>query len=479
MRILFATAELVPLTRVGGLGEASAGLVRELRSLGHEVDVVLPDYASWPLRDEDVRTLDVPSWVGSARARTGVTEAFGQVTLLDIPGIARPHPYNDPATGEGWPDNVHRFFAFAAAVAALTETTRPDVLHLNDWHTAPALGMLTTAPLSVLTIHNLAYQGVTDGGWLERLPVSAEAYRRGYDCNALLGGIRLADRVVAVSPNYAREILRPEDGFGLDDALRERGPALTGVLNGIDTSSWDPLRDPHIEAPFGPLALSMREANRARLLAEVGWDEWGGPIVMMVTRLAEQKGVDLALSAVPELPRLGARLILLGSGDRVLAERASMLAGAFPDVMRFTEDFNEGLAHRMFAGSDLLLMPSRFEPCGLTQMQAMAYGTIPVVTPVGGLLDTVVDEDRARWRRVTRLAGASLGRALENSQRGNGFVASRVDAPAVLDALRRAVRAWQEPARRRVLQRRGMQHDWSWRTPARRYVEMYEQLPAR
>ncbi|MCC6238491.1 MAG: glycogen/starch synthase [Dehalococcoidia bacterium] len=475
MRVLFATAELVPLTRVGGLGEASAGLVRELRALGHDVDVVLPDYTSLALRDEDVRPLDVPQWVGTARARSGVTEAYGRVTLLDVPGIARPHPYNDPATGEGWPDNIQRFFAFSAAVAALTEATRPDVLHLNDWHTSPALGMLTSAPPSVLTIHNLAYQGVTDGGWLDRLPVSTGAYLRGYDCNALQGGVRLAQRVIAVSPNYAREILRPEDGFGLDDVLRDRGPALAGILNGIDSASWDPLHDPHIEARFGPLALSMRAANRARLLADVGWDDSGGPIVMMVTRLAEQKGVDLALAAVPELPRLGTRLILLGSGDRVLAERASMLAGAFPDVMRFTEDFNEGLAHRMFAGSDLLLMPSRFEPCGLTQMQAMAYGTIPVVTPVGGLVDTVIDDDRARWQRVTASVATSGGRASGPSG-GNGFVASRVDAAAVLDALRRAVRAWHVPARRQALQRRGMQHDWSWKTPARRYLEVYEQL---
>ncbi len=216
-------------------------------------------------------------------------------------------------------------------------------------------------------------------------------------------------------------------------------------------------------------------------MQEIGWAEWDGPLVMMVTRLAEQKGVDFALDAVPSLGRLGARLLLLGSGDRALAERARDLASAFPESMRFIEDFNEGLAHRMFAGCDLLLMPSRFEPCGLTQMQAMAYGAIPVVTPVGGLRDTVVDDDGARWSRLTgALAASDRGATTgDSTSGGNGFVAARVDARAVLDALTRAVRAWREPRRRHALQLRGMQHDWSWRDPAREYLRLYEELAPR
>ncbi|MFN8639970.1 MAG: glycogen synthase [Dehalococcoidia bacterium] len=472
MRVLFATAELVPLTHVGGLGEASAGLVRALRAMDVEVEVVLPDYSTTPLEGERVLDLDVPGWAGPARARSGLSELAGEVTLIEAPGIAKPHPYNDPASGVGWADNVQRFFAFSAAVSALVEARQPDVLHLNDWHTSMVLGMLASPPPAVLTIHNLAYQGITDGSWLPRVPASMEAFRWfGDDCNPLAGGIRSASRVVAVSPSYAREIVRPEDGFGLDEVLRERGDALVGILNGIDTAAWDPRRDPHLVSRYDASHLGARAVSRGILLQEMGWAEWDGPLIMMVTRLAEQKGVDFALDAVPSLARMGARLLLLGSGDRVLAERARSLAAAFPESMRFTEDFNEGLAHRMFAGCDLLLMPSRFEPCGLTQMQAMAYGAIPVVTPVGGLLDTVSDDDRARWSRLTSsLAGSDR----DHPRPGNGFVAARVDAPSVLDALTRAVRAWREPRRRHALQLRGMQHDWSWREPAREYLRLYE-----
>lgn len=456
VRVLFVTAELAPLTRVGGLGEAAAGLVSELRAQGVDVELVLPDYSGTPLGGEAVQHLDVPTWVGPASARSGDCDRFGRVTLIDAPGLAKPHPYNDPASGEGWPDNTARFFAFSAAVAALADDLGPDVLHLNDWHTAPVLGMLRSPLRSMLTIHNLAYQGTDARSWLERLPGATDAYARGDACNPLAGAIALADRIVAVSPSYAREIVEPDGGFGLDEVLRARGPALSGILNGINSSSWDPSADRYLPAQYDVDRPDAKAASRAALLADLGWADAPGPLVAMVTRLAEQKGIDLALDTLPVLAGIGARLVLLGSGDRVLGNRARALAAAHPDVLAFIEDFNERLAHLIFAGADLLLMPSRFEPCGLTQMQAMAYGTIPIVTPVGGLLDTVVDDDHA---------GA-----------GNGFVARDVSAPAVIEAAGRAIAAWRDPQRRRALIERGMRRDWSWRTPARSYRALYEEL---
>lgn len=454
MKVLFATAELAPLTRVGGLGEASAGLVRELRALGVEVELVLPDYSSAMLDDEVRYDLDVPAWAGPARARTGTHVTAGRVTLIDAPGIARPHPYNDPSSGDGWPDNTQRFFAFSAALAALAEALRPDVLHVNDWHTAPALGMLASSVATVLTIHNLAYQGIDDARWLARLTHSQKSFARNDACNPLCGGIALADTVVTVSPSYAAEIVQAVGGFGLDDVLRARGGALRGILNGINTASWDPAHDAHLDAPFDVDHLEGKRAAQSALNARLGWHDSARPLVAMVTRIAEQKGIDFALETAPDLVASDARLVVLGSGDRGLAERVRGVAAALPDTIRFEEDFDEPLAHLIFAGADLLLMPSRFEPCGLTQMQAMAYGTIPIVTPVGGLLDTVRDADR--------------------STDGNGFLAAAVDAVAVRDALRRAIEAWGDLARRRALQERGMRHDWSWRGPAREYLALYE-----
>lgn len=456
MKVLFATAELAPLTRVGGLGEACAGLVRELRARGLEVDVALPDYEGLALSSESTRELEVPSWAAPARARSGESEGFGRVTLIEAPRLARPLPYTDPASGAVWPDNAERFFGFSAAVAALARATRPDVLHLNDWHSAPVLGLLASPPPSVLTVHNLAYQGATDRSWLRRLPRASEAFAVSGKCNPLAGGIALADRVVTVSPTYAREILQPAEGAGLHGLLRERGPVLSGILNGVNDTSWNPSKDAYLDATYDVDHLEGKARCRTALLEELRWGESNGPLLTMVTRLTEQKGIDFALEAVPALANIGARLVVLGSGERAIAERARTFASAHPGVLRFIEDFDERLAHRILAGADLLLMPSRFEPCGLTQMHAMAYGTIPVVTPVGGLLDTVFDADR--------------------TPEGNGFVATAVGSKSFLAAIKRAVQGWRDPVRRWTLQERGMRRDWSWRIPADRYAALYAQL---
>lgn len=459
MRVLFATAELSPVARVGGLAEASAGLVRSLRAAGVDVEVILPDYRATPLDGETRTELALSPWAGGeAVVRRGRVDGFGDVTLVDAPGLARPHPYLEPESGQGWADNDLRFFTFCDAVARWAARTAPDVLHLNDWHTAGVLGLLADRPPTVFTIHTIGYQGVTDASWLPRLTTEIDAFRWYDVINPLAAAIRLADLVVAVSPTYAREIVTPQSGMGLHALLAARGGDLVGIRNGIDTAVWDPAHDHRIAATYGVADVAGKAACRAALVAECGWSD-DEPVIGMVTRLTEQKGIDLVLDAVRFLPTMPARLAMLGAGDRATADALRAAAREHPDRVMFVEGYDDALGHRIFAGSDLFLMPSRFEPCGLAQMQAMAYGTIPVVTDVGGLHDTVVDDDRAR--------GA-----------GNGFVSPTVDAAGVVDALHRAVRAWRHAARRKAIARRGMREDWSWEAPAAAHVAHYERLLA-
>ena len=456
MKVLFATTELAPFIKVGGLADASAGLVAALRSRGVEVEVAIPDYGDLPLHERSDHLLPTPAWAGPIRARRGSLDGFESVTLIDAPRLRRPHPYLD-SEGQGWPDNDIRFLSFSVAVAAMTTHLKPDVLHLNDWHTGASLGFMERPPPSVLTIHNMAYQGVSDGSLLGLLARRPEAYEWYGGINPLTGAIALADWIVTVSPTYAAETLRPEMGFGLDGPLRARGERFIGILNGIDTEVWNPATDPYLDIHFDQAKVSRKREIGRRLVAELGWDAHPGPLIGMVTRLTDQKGVDLALLAAESLPELGARMVLLGSGERRLADAASRLARRMGDRFAFRQAYDERLAHRIFAGSDLYLMPSRFEPAGLTQMQAMRYGTIPVVTDVGGLHDTVVDDD-------------------VDPRRGTGFVAQGPTASAVAVALARAVRAWRSTQRRGAIRARGMSKDWSWSAPAQRYHELYEEL---
>ena len=454
MKVLFATAEFAPLARVGGLAEATAGLVRALRSTAVEVEVVLPDYFGARLANETSVVLDVPCWVGPATARSGLAVDVGQVTLVDVPGMARPNPYVDE-DGKGWPDNADRFFAFSAAVAALSELRQPDVLHCNDWHTAAAFGFVDDALPKVLTIHTLGYQGWTSGGWLDRIPINSSAFESHGGTNPMAGGIELADIVIAVSENYANEIRRPETGSGLHEQLNDLGDRLVGIRNGIDTTQWNPATDAHIARRYTFDAMAGKGASRAELLESVGWKDTGAPIVGIVSRLVEQKGIDLALDASRFAATMPFRLVMLGSGERWLADRAKEATEADPDVVWFRDGYDVELGHKIFAGADLMLMPSRFEPCGLAQMQAMEYGTIPVVTAVGGLVDTVSDFDT-------------------DQEVGTGFVSKSVDAAGVVDALHRAVRAWSDPEIRLAIQKHGMTTDWSWTEPARQHIGVYE-----
>ncbi|MFW2333801.1 MAG: glycogen synthase [Ilumatobacter sp.] len=454
MRVLFATAELRPLVSAGGLGEAAAGLAAALAEQGIDVITAIPGYSPYPLDDEEHVWLDVPDWAAPASARIGRHPDAGVLAVIDVPGIVRPDPYVDEQ-GEGWVDNDARFAAFSAAVAALGRSVQADLVHLNDWHTALTPAFLGGEVPTVLTIHNLAHQGWASAAWVHRLPSHREAYAWGDAINGLAGAIRLVDRVVAVSPNYAREITTDAAGLGLQGLLAERGGDLRGILNGIDTRAWDPATDEH--APhFDRSDLSGKQLARRALLDQAGWDDTDEPLIVMVTRLVDQKGVDLAFEAARFLPGMRARLLVLGSGEPGLGNWGHWLGQTQPDRVWFYNGYDAPLSHLLFAGGDLLLMPSRFEPCGLAQMQAMAYGTIPLVTPVGGLVDTVVDGDLHRD--------------------GTGFVAATLDESGVVDVVHRGLRAWRHAGRRKAMQRRGMEPDWSWKQPAGEFIDLYREI---
>ncbi len=461
MKVLFAAAEFSPLARVGGLAAAAAGYVAELRRHDVDVEVVMPDYFDTPLDGEIRRSLPMPPWAGEAWARRGSPagpggERTGPITLVTVEGIRRPHPYLQ-VDGTGWPDNDRRFFAFSAAVAALVEAEQPDVLHLNDWHTATTLAHLATPPPTVLTIHTLGYQGQTDLGWLDVFPHRHESFEFWHGCNPLVGGIRGADLVIAVSPHYAAEITTDEHGFGLAGILRDKGDRVVGILNGIDADEWNPSTDPHLSTHYDIATVSAKEQLRNDLLADAGLAPTRGPVFAMVTRLADQKGVDLVVPSIPYLAGVDARLIVLGSGDAALSAALRIAADDHPNEFAFREGYDDAFAHRIFGGVDAFLMPSRFEPCGLAQMQAMRYGTLPVVTDVGGLHDTVVDVDA-------------------DPKAGTGIVIGAPSAVGVIDGIHRAARALAQPRRRLAMQRRGMTTDWSWRGPVEAHLDWYRTL---
>jgi starch synthase len=453
--VLFAAAEYDPLVKVGGLGEASAGLVGSLRNLGLDVEVVLPDYGNLAVRTiGPALPLAMPAWAGPALAQRVVSRFGGvPVTLISAPVLQRPHPYGDPDTGHGYADNDLRFMTFSAAVAALAALRKPDLVHLNDWHTATVPAFLDGRIPTVLTIHNAAHHGTCDAAWENALGERGHHYRMHDACNPLAGGIATADKVIAVSPTYATEIKSHLAG-GLEPLLRDRGDAVVGIRNGIDLARWHPVTNPNLPEPFDADDLHGKEICRKHLIAKTNLDDDDTPIIALVSRFAQQKGIDIVLDLAEFLPTIGARVVMIGEGECELVARAARVAGAHPNRIHFFARYQEALANLVVAGADLLLVPSRFEPCGLTQMQAMTCGTLPIATAVGGLKDTVIDCDR-------------------DPIHGNGFIAETPSHLDVLDAIHRAVRAVNDRNRHSELRRRAMSHDWSWDQSARDYLDVY------
>lgn len=462
MRILFATPECAPLTKTGGLGDVSAALPAALRALGHEVRVLLPGYEAVLAALPQARQLAPLELLG---AQASLLEA-GEFLVLDCPALYRRTggPYQDEQGGD-WPDNPQRFGLLSRAAALLSGGAsplewRPQILHCNDWPCGLApvyLSFEKARAAAVMTVHNLAFQGVFDPSWMKPLALPAatfsiegvEFYGR---LSFLKGGLAYADAITTVSPSYAREIQSEALGCGLDGLLRARREALSGIANGIDADLWDPQRDPHIAQTYGRWTLEGKGASKERLQRRLGLaPDPQPPLLGTVCRFTEQKGIDLIAEAAEELIGLPAQLAILGTGERRYEDALRTLAERHAGSLGLVVGFDEPLAHLIEAGADLFLMPSRFEPCGLNQMYSQRYGTPPVARATGGLADTVSDNE-------------------------TGFLFAHAQSGELVGAVRRALEARRDERRWREMQRRAMERDFSWTAPARQYAALYSRL---
>ena len=473
MNILFVATELAPHAKVGGLADVMAALPQALAQAGHGVSLVVPLHRSLRLSGEfRPSPLTMEITVAGKSWPTRVWEGRrGEVALWAVERdefFDRTHLYGD-GTGD-YPDSLERFNFLARASVELARylDPTPDILHANDWHAALVPGHCAALGLpmkTVFTIHNLKYQGEFSSKDFPSLGLPSGMYSpEGFEfygrLNLMKGAILLSDAVTTVSPTYAKEIQGEAQGFGLHEVLKTSAVKLTGILNGIDEDSWNPAMDHAIPSRYRRGALRGREECRAALEMELGLEPANGrPIFGMVTRMAAEKGVDLALASAEHLMRKGGRLVILGAGDKGLEEMAVRLAQNHPREVVVRREHNERLARRIFAGVDFFLMPSASEPCGLTQMYAMRYGAIPVVGDTGGLHDTVEE-----WDPV--------------AHRGAGFLFRPHTEAALREAMDRALALWDEPAIMKVARQNGMKKEWGWGSAVPAYENVYRSVLA-
>ncbi|MCI0409946.1 MAG: glycogen synthase GlgA [Acidobacteria bacterium] len=475
--IWMASAEARPLAQTGGLADVLRALPDALARRGHGVRRFLPAYGFIDRSGFAPESPDLSVPVGAAHVPARFLsrkEGSGVVTTLveNQELLGRDDLYGPP--GSDYPDNARRFTFFARAVFewARRRERGPDILHAHDWHAAliPLFCRLLPGdqpvPRTILTIHNLGYQGHFAASELDHLslpePARSAAYRvEGLEfhggINFLKAGIVYSDALTTVSPTYAKEILTPEFGCGLDGLLRWQIPKLCGILNGADYDLWDPPRDTALPEQYGPESLQRKAASTRALRERFGLPPGDRPILGVVSRLVYQKGIDLVAEAAEALLQAGADLVILGSGEPDIVDRLETLRARHPQRVALYIGYNETLSHLVVAGSDLLLIPSRYEPCGLTQMYAMRYGTPPVVTHTGGLSDTVRD--------------ASGG------DEGTGFFLDHFSAGALVKAVRRALELRRvDPEAWKRLQRNAMAANFSWEAAASSYSELYHQI---
>ncbi|WP_456619854.1 MULTISPECIES: glycogen synthase GlgA [unclassified Bradyrhizobium] len=475
VRVLAVASEVYPIVKTGGLADVAGALPIALKTHGVEMRTLMPGYPD-VMRllsgADEIRRW--PDYFGGPGRLLAGSHAGLDLFVLDVPHLyARPgNPYVT-AEGVDWPDNGVRFAALSRVAAdighGLVPSFVPDVVHAHDWQAGLAPAYLhydnRPRPGTVMTIHNMAYQGKFARELIGAIGLPWDSYDvHGVEyfggVSFLKAGLQLADRITTVSPTYAREIQSDEGGMGLGGLLRERSSVLSGILNGIDISVWNPQTDPHIAYRFGPDELAFRSANKAALQQRLGLDPLPDALLLgVISRLSWQKGLDLLLEAIPTILGDGMQLALLGSGDAELQERFKGTARAHPGRIAAVIGYDEALAHLIQAGSDALLVPSRFEPCGLTQLCALRYGAVPVVSRVGGLADTVAD---------VRDAGDAA----------TGFTFGPVTSKNLSAALGRASFTFHDRPAWRKLQLMGLATDVSWRNRAGDYAALYRGIIA-
>lgn len=475
MQVLSIASEMYPLVKTGGLADVTGALPSALAASGVAVRTLLPAYpgvAAQLKKRKEVATFD-------ALFGSKATIISGQVAGLDVLLLDAPHlfdrkggPYGD-ASGNDWADNWRRYAALGKAGAeiagGLIKGYAPDLVHAHDWQAAMApayirFGGHRPRP-TVMTVHNLAFQGQFPLSIFAELGLPAAAlsldgieYYGGV--GFLKGGLQLADAITTVSPTYASEIRTAEFGMGLDGLIRVRDHVLHGIVNGIDTDVWNPETDAHLAANYSAKTIAARARNRAALEERFGLDRDAAPIFCVVSRLTWQKGMDVLAATIDDLVAIGARVTVLGSGDQSLEGALLAAAARHRGRVGVVIGYNEALSHLMQGGADAILIPSRFEPCGLTQLYALRYGCVPVVARTGGLADTVIDANEA---------AVSAGVA-------TGVKFSPVDGDALIRAVRRTIALYADRKTWQSMQKQGMKADVSWQKSAARYAELYRSL---
>ncbi|MFI3184353.1 MAG: glycogen synthase GlgA [Methylococcaceae bacterium] len=475
-KILFVTSEAHPLIKTGGLADVSGSLPKALVELGEDARIIMPNYQAIKT-SEEVRYLSTIHVYNCAVniLETKLPGTDVKVWLVDYPEFFNfpGNPYVDEH-GKPWANSAERFALFCRVTVEVAMNRsyldwKPDIVHCNDWQSGlvPALLSLEySRPATVFTVHNMAYQGVFPSATYFSLNLPGQLWNpNGIEFHNMLsflkGGIMYSDRITTVSPTYANEIQTAEFGYGLEGLLSFRKDFLSGIINGIDMEQWNPETDTNISQPFNRMTLYKKALNKSALQERLALPvDKNIPVFGLISRLVEQKGIDLILECLPEMLTHRIQFVLLGSGNKGLEQRLYNFAEKHPDKISITIGYDEALAHLIEAGADIFLMPSRFEPCGLNQIYSQRYGTIPVVRKTGGLADTVAD---------------TLPETLDDNT-ATGLVFNEASPGALMEAIKRALILYDHPKTWKRLQTNGMRKDFSWTKSAQQYMNLYSHL---
>ncbi len=475
--ILFVTSEVHPIIKTGGLADVSGSLPQALKALRRDLRILMPAYGDAMKNVRSTRLVTQLTITGYPEPirilETRYKGSSVPVWLVDAPSLyGRPgNPYLD-TNGLDWPDNALRFTVFSQVAAAIALgqagiSWQPDLVHCNDWQSGLVPALLHNQPqrpATVFTIHNLAYQGLFDWDTFAQLGLpnklwSIDAMEFYNQISFIKGGIVFADMVNTVSPMYAREICTAEYGYGLEDLLSHRADRLTGILNGVDYYLWNPARDSYLEHNYNAHTIGDKVFNKLKLQRSFGLPANEKiPLIGLVGRLAEQKGIDLILAALPSMLQHKVQFVLLGSGQKELEQSLVAISEQHRDQIAVYLGYNEELAHRIEGGADLFLMPSRYEPCGLNQIYSLRYGTLPIVRRTGGLANTVIDATPKLIKQGT----------------ATGFMFDEATPDELIIAVERALAVYARPKQWKKLVFSAMQQDFSWRRSAKQYLELYK-----
>ncbi len=484
LSILFVSSEVYPFAKESGIGDVAFSLPLALKELGHDVRIMLPKYGTISERKNRIheinRLKDMPIPMGDVEELATVKSSSVQNSRNKVQAYittnynyfdAKKGVYHDPVTWEEYPDNAERFIFFNRSVVetCMLLGWYPDIIHCNGWQTAliPAYVNHVFADKfvntkTVFTIHNLATQGESPLAVFNKTGMPEEIkthFKHKNKFNFMKGGIVFADRVTTVSENYAAEVLKDKSlNNGLDKVLKDKGEAFTGILNGIDKCTWDPRKDKSIPKRYEDDFAEYKINNKAELINLADFDyKPKTPLIGMITRIDEQKGIPLLLESIDELMQLDIQLLILGKGDDNLKDLVKAAAEKYPEKMKFVDEFNEKMAHMVEAGSDFYLMPSKFEPCGLNLMYSIVYGTMPIVHGVGGIVETAFDVDK-------------------DSEKGNSIVFNSYAKDSLVEAVKRATELFADKDKFRELVSKSMEQDHSWNKSIDKYVEIYQSL---